>query len=137
MIESKDISVNEMIHLVGHWGSCNMGDKFQPYALLNILEGMPGVGIVPVNFSPGAEIYHHGKITPIDGLDVLESAEYIIVTTGSMSNRCPYVEVLSKIVLNEKLKRMIIWEDLLCMNLLLKCILNFFEIRKYYIMQEV
>lgn len=115
--------MRSVILIIGHWASCNMGDKFQPFVVLNSLREHIKSSEAEchlINLSGGLkddltfEIDKWSWIvhTP-EHLDRLPKVDYAILTTGSMDRNSRYVGWFSKFLQTRtELKKAYIWGGL-------------------------
>jgi hypothetical protein len=110
--------------VIGHYGSCNMGDKYQPFAIIDAIFSRTTLfgtwnntkNIYFLNFSSASEnqdmhfTYNdtmHKVYSPNDLInDVFDVA---ILTTGSMSKESPYVNWIIDYLKRGTIKKLIIW----------------------------
>jgi hypothetical protein len=109
-----------ILWIIGHWGSCNMGDKFQPYVIANsILKENDSFGnwenpknIYFVNFSNHNNMFfkvNNEKYTINGPSDDIPKADFAILTTGSMDHNSPYINWIKDYLEKQTINKLIIW----------------------------
>jgi hypothetical protein len=108
--------------IIGHWASCNMGDRYQPYVVADVLlnaqwnwEGTHR-DIRFVNFSDsdiGENMTFNvgNRLFDISGPSdiALPPARLAILVTGSMHYTSPYVQWIVNAVNNQRIEELVIW----------------------------
>jgi hypothetical protein len=107
------------VWIFGHWGSCNMGDKYQSYSIAKHILNTPNITVKYVNYSnhvvnnikqPMMVDFNETQHELLGPLDFEEpyDCDYVILTTGSISDTSPYIITITKLLLNSNIK-IIIW----------------------------
>lgn len=107
------------IWIVGHWCSCNMGDKYQPYVILHAIKNsIPyienKIKINLINFfgDDGNKMFFNigDKIYDInDPYNQTDIADLCILTTGSMNSKSNYIKWIQYYLDKKMIKQLIIW----------------------------
>lgn len=111
------------IWVIGHWCSCNMGDKYQPYVVANKLiseidyfgswDDMKNIYLV--NFSsnktpePLTFMINNKEYNILTPESDIPDADLAVITTGSMDGNSPYVSWVKKYLESGRIKKLTIW----------------------------
>lgn len=108
--------------IIGHWYSCNLGDRCQPYTILDslFLRHENGTEQVPPNvymvnlFSGGDTAMSTtiaGKTYPVFGPNdsKLPPAQNAVMTTGSLYSNSSYMVWVKEFIQNQRIKSLVIW----------------------------
>ena len=107
-----------IIWIIGHWGSCNQGDKYQPYVIAKHLLNLANIDVYYVNYSnhlvngikQKMAVHMNKKDYDLLGpLDTLPVCDLAILTTGSMDGGSPYVSWITDLMKNNQIRNLIVW----------------------------
>jgi hypothetical protein len=109
--------------IIGHWCCCNMGDKYQPYVIANLFlknenpvfgswDNVKNINFVNFSGNNGKKmqiIINNKEYTINAPEDEMDTADYAILTTGSMHQTSPYFYWIQEHLKKELIKKLIIW----------------------------